>query len=73
MKQLLQSIRSGKTFVEDVPIPIPRPGMAVVRVAASLVSAGMWMMWSGGLGGLILIGLATAIGLIRVSQLPLQK
>src|SRR5512136_2487076 len=40
MKQLLQNMRSGKTTVEDVPLPVPRSGQALVKVAASLVSAG---------------------------------
>lgn len=40
MKQLLQNLRNGKTSVEDVPMPAVRPGMALVRTAASLVSAG---------------------------------
>jgi predicted dehydrogenase len=40
MKQLLQNMRSGATTVEEVPVPAPRPGMALVRTAASLVSAG---------------------------------
>jgi predicted dehydrogenase len=40
MKQLLQNIRDGKTIIEDVPMPTPRNGMALVKVAASLVSAG---------------------------------
>ena len=40
MKQLLQNIRDGKTILEDVPVPIPRDGMALIKVAASLVSAG---------------------------------
>ena len=40
MKQLLQNLRTGKTTVEEVPIPMPRPGAALVRTAASLVSAG---------------------------------
>ncbi len=40
MKQLLQNMRDGKTVVEDVPIPTPRAGTALVRTAASLVSAG---------------------------------
>lgn len=40
MKQVLQNLRSGETTVEEVPIPQPRPGMALVRTAASLVSAG---------------------------------
>ena len=40
MKQLLQNMRDGKTTVEEVPVPGPRAGMALVKVAASLVSAG---------------------------------
>ncbi len=40
MKQLLQNLKNGKTTVEEVPVPAPRPGMALVKVAASLVSAG---------------------------------
>ncbi|GAB1470690.1 bi-domain-containing oxidoreductase [Chloroflexota bacterium] len=40
MKQLLQNIKSGRTVIEEVPIPTPREGQALVRVAASLVSAG---------------------------------
>jgi threonine dehydrogenase-like Zn-dependent dehydrogenase len=40
MKQLLQNIKTGKSTVEDVPIPTPRQGQALVKVEASLVSAG---------------------------------
>ena len=40
MKQLLQNMRDGKTAVADVPDPLPQPGTALVRTAASLVSAG---------------------------------
>ncbi len=40
MKQLLQNLRDGKTIVKEVPVPSPRPGMALVKVSASLVSAG---------------------------------
>ncbi len=40
MKQLLQHIKNGKTVIEDVPIPTPREGMALVKISASLVSAG---------------------------------
>ena len=40
MKQLLQNMKTGKTTIEDIPVPIPRSGQALVCVAASLVSAG---------------------------------
>lgn len=40
MKQLLQNIKNGKTTIEDVPVPTPRDGQALVKVSASLVSAG---------------------------------
>ena len=40
MKQLLQNMRDGRTEVADVPCPTPRPGTALVRTEASLVSAG---------------------------------
>lgn len=40
MKQLLKNIRDGKNVVADVPVPALRPGMVLVRTAASLVSVG---------------------------------
>jgi predicted dehydrogenase len=40
MKQVLQNLKTGKTTVEEISIPAPRPGMALVKTAASLVSAG---------------------------------
>jgi len=40
MKQLLQNMRDGKTAIAEIPVPTPRAGQALVRVAASLVSAG---------------------------------
>ncbi|MEW6084432.1 MAG: bi-domain-containing oxidoreductase [Chloroflexota bacterium] len=40
MKQLLQNIKTGKATIEDVPAPTPREGQALVKVEASLVSAG---------------------------------
>jgi len=40
MKQLLQNLRDGQTLVVEAPCPSVRPGMALVRTEASLVSAG---------------------------------
>lgn len=40
MKQLIQNIKNGKTTIEEIPIPTPRDGQALVKVSASLVSAG---------------------------------
>ena len=40
MKQLLQNMKTGQTGIEEVPIPMPTAGQALVRVSASLVSAG---------------------------------
>ena len=40
MKQVIQNMRTGQTSVMDVPIPILQPKTALVKTAASLVSAG---------------------------------
>ena len=40
MKQLLQNLKTGKSTVQDVPVPTPGRGQALVKVEASLVSAG---------------------------------
>ncbi len=40
MKQVVQNLRDGQTSVVEVPVPSPKPGMALVRTSASLVSAG---------------------------------
>ena len=40
MRQLLQNISTGKAIVTDVPAPQAGPGEILVRVGASLVSAG---------------------------------
>jgi len=40
MKQLLQNLRTGETTVAEVPMPTPRPGTALVKTHASLVSVG---------------------------------
>ncbi|MEA3325932.1 MAG: bi-domain-containing oxidoreductase [Chloroflexota bacterium] len=40
MKQLLQNIKTGETEIAEVPVPHPAEGSALVRTAASLVSAG---------------------------------
>jgi predicted dehydrogenase/threonine dehydrogenase-like Zn-dependent dehydrogenase len=40
MKQLQQNMKTGETRVVEVPVPKPSQGTALVRTAASLVSAG---------------------------------
>jgi len=40
MKQLLQNMKTGQTAIDEVPIPTPASGQALVKVSASLVSAG---------------------------------
>src|SRR5215475_11577550 len=40
MKQVLQHARTGEVTVEEVPAPQLLPGCALVRIAASVVSAG---------------------------------
>ena len=40
MKQLIQNMRSGDTLISEVPVPSPLAGQALVKVSASLVSAG---------------------------------
>src|SRR5579885_3767354 len=40
MKQLLQHARTGEITVEEVPAPQLLPGCLLVRIAASVVSAG---------------------------------
>ncbi|MFZ6026245.1 MAG: bi-domain-containing oxidoreductase [Chloroflexota bacterium] len=40
MKQLLQNLKTGTTVVIEVPTPTPQAGEALIRTAASLVSAG---------------------------------
>jgi predicted dehydrogenase/threonine dehydrogenase-like Zn-dependent dehydrogenase len=40
MKQLLQNVKTGKSTIEEVPVPTAREGQALVKTEASLVSAG---------------------------------
>lgn len=40
MKQLLQNIKTGRTSVEEAPVPTPHNGQVLVKIEASLVSAG---------------------------------
>lgn len=40
MKQLLQNLKDGRTYIADVPAPTPTAGQVLVRVRASAVSAG---------------------------------
>src|SRR4051794_10483778 len=47
MKQVLQHVKTGETVVAEVPVPLVEPGRVLVRVGASLVSAGTERMGVG--------------------------
>ena len=40
MKQILQSLKDGKTFLEELPAPSIAPGCILVQTSHSLVSLG---------------------------------
>jgi len=40
MKQIVQNLKTGKTYLEEVPVPSPGPGQVLIRTACSLVSLG---------------------------------
>src|SRR4026208_1765379 len=40
MKQIIQHLKTGKTILEEVPVPDVPPGYVLIRSMASLVSAG---------------------------------
>ena len=40
MHQVLQYLNDGKTVVEEVPVPLVRPGHLLIRTAASVISPG---------------------------------
>jgi threonine dehydrogenase-like Zn-dependent dehydrogenase len=40
MKQIIQNLKTGKTYLEDVPVPSPGKGQVLIRTTRSLVSLG---------------------------------
>jgi predicted dehydrogenase/threonine dehydrogenase-like Zn-dependent dehydrogenase len=40
MKQVLQSLKNGKTLIEDVPVPLPTSGEVLIKTSNTLVSSG---------------------------------
>ena len=40
MKQIIQNLKSGKNYLEDVRMPCSGPGQVLIRTACSLVSLG---------------------------------
>lgn len=58
MKQVLQSLRTGKTEVANVPCPAVRPGHLLIRTTTTLVSAGTERM-------LVSFGQASLLGKAR--------
>lgn len=58
MKQVLENLRTGECYVEDVPAPILRPGSVLVRNLYSVISAGTE-------GGTVKLGRMSLIGKAR--------
>lgn len=40
MKQILQSFKTGQTYLEEVPVPVPSTGQILIKTSYSLVSLG---------------------------------
>ena len=40
MRQIVQNLKTGKTYLEDVPVPSPGRGQVLIKTACSLVSLG---------------------------------
>ncbi|HEB62594.1 MAG TPA: dehydrogenase [Bacteroidetes bacterium] len=40
MKQIIQDLKSGKTLLEEVPVPVVKPGEVLIKTHRSLVSLG---------------------------------
>jgi threonine dehydrogenase-like Zn-dependent dehydrogenase len=40
MKRLIQNLKTGRTYLEDVPVPSPGRGQVLIKTACSLVSLG---------------------------------
>ena len=40
MKQLIQNLKTGETYLEDVPVPSPGPGQVLIKTTHTLVSLG---------------------------------
>lgn len=40
MKQLIQNLKTGETSLEEIPVPVVRPGTLLIRTTHSLVSLG---------------------------------
>lgn len=47
MRQIVQDLKSGKTYLEEVPVPRPAAGMVLIRTRRSLVSLGTEKMLVG--------------------------
>ena len=40
MKQIVQNLKTGKTYLEEVPVPSPGRGQVLIKTSRSLVSLG---------------------------------
>ena len=66
MKQVLQSLRTGKTAVTEVPCPAVKPGHLLIRTTTTLISPGTERM-------LVSFGQATLLGKARAQPERLRE
>ena len=59
MKQIIQNLKSGKTILEEVPIPKIKSGHILIKTSRSLVSLGTEKMLVDQVGRYLLIKLST--------------
>ena len=40
MKQIIQNLKNGNTILEEIPVPMVRPGHVLIKTHRSMVSLG---------------------------------
>lgn len=61
MKQIIQDLKTGKTILEEVPVPLVKAGCVLIQTTRSLVSLGTERM-------LVEFGKANLISLVSLKK-----